>query len=316
MGPSFQGGVITNLALLGGTLAGDNIVSGSFYTAANLPGSLTLLSGASVNWAGGSIQGPVNIAAGASLTLSSNTTKYLWGALTNAGTVTWTGTGNLEVDYASANNQFGLIQNLAGGLWDIQNSTRVYNSAPNEAYFQNAGTVQKSADPGTTTISIPFYNAGSVAALQGTLLFNGGGFIGSAFSAASGATINFNAGAFTYNRPPAITGAGTVEPHRREPHAGQRRHTQPATGRGDHQFGPEFPGWRHHQPGSAGRRPGRKQHRQRQLLHGGKVAREPDPVERGGGELGGRLDSGAGEHSRWRIADPEQQHHEVPYGAP
>ncbi len=95
------------------------------------------------------------------------------------------GERGLEVDYSSANNQFGLIQNLAGGLWDIQNSARLYNSAPNEAYFQNAGTVQKSADPGTTTISIPFYNAGSVAALQGTLLFNGGGFIGSAFSAAS-----------------------------------------------------------------------------------------------------------------------------------
>jgi hypothetical protein len=211
LGPSFQGGTITNLTLLEGTLPGNNVVSGTLYTAATLPGSLTLLSGAAVNWGGGSIQGPVNIAAGASLTLSSNTTKYLWGALTNAGTVTWTGGGNLEVDYSSAYNQFGLIQNLAGALWDIQNSARLYNNAPNGAYFQNAGMVRKSADTGVTTISIPFYNSGNVAGLQGTLLFNGGGIIESTFTADSGATINFNAGTFAYNTPPTITGAGTVE---------------------------------------------------------------------------------------------------------
>ncbi|HWV98604.1 MAG TPA: hypothetical protein VNZ64_02815 [Candidatus Acidoferrum sp.] len=211
LGPAFQGGVITNLTLLGGTLPGNNAVSGTLYTTATLPGSLTVLNGAAVNWAGGSIQGPVNIAPGALLTLSSNNTKYLWGALTNAGTVTWTGGGNLEVDYASPNNQFGFIQNLPGALWDIQNSARLYNSAPNGAYFQNAGMVRKSADAGTTTISIPFYNSGSVTGLQGTLLFNGGGLLESTFTAASGATINFNAGAFTYNTPPMITGPGTVE---------------------------------------------------------------------------------------------------------
>ncbi len=211
LGPNFQGGVITNLTLLGGSLSGNNVVSGTFNTAASLTGSLTLLSGAAVNWSGSSMQGPVSIGAGASLTLSSNSTKFLWGPLTNAGTVTWTGGGNLEVDYSSANNQFGLIQNLAGALWDIQNSARLYNNAPNSAYFQNAGTVQKSADTGTTTISIPFYNSGVLTGQQGGLLFNGSGIIEGTLSAASGATINFNAGAFAYNTPPTITGAGLVE---------------------------------------------------------------------------------------------------------
>ena len=211
LGPAFQGGTITNLNLLAGTLPGNNIVSGIFNTGANLPGSLTVLGGSAVNWSGGSIQGPVNIAAGASLNLTSNATKYLWGALTNAGTVVWTD-GNLEVDYSSENNEFGLIQNLSGALWDIQNSGNLYNyAATNGAYFQNAGTVRKSADTGATTISIPFYNLGSVMGLQGTLQFSGGGILESTFTAASGATINFNAGSFTYNTLPTIAGAGTVE---------------------------------------------------------------------------------------------------------
>ncbi len=79
LGPNFQGGTITNLAMSGGTLNGSNIVSGTLYSGASLTGSLTLLPGAAVNWAGGSIQGPITVPPGAALTLSSNTTKYLWG---------------------------------------------------------------------------------------------------------------------------------------------------------------------------------------------------------------------------------------------
>ncbi len=106
LGPSFQGGAITNLTVVAGTLNGNNTVSGTLYTGANLTGSLTLLNGSSVNWAGGSIQGPVNIPSGGLMILSSNQTKFLWGAMTNAGTVLWTG-GPFEVDYTSS---FGRIR--------------------------------------------------------------------------------------------------------------------------------------------------------------------------------------------------------------
>ena len=210
LAPGFQGGAVTSLSVFGGTLAGNITVTGNFVTAAALTGGLTLLQGANVNWTGGSIQGPVIVSLGAVLTISGNSTKYLWGALTNAGTVTWIGNGGLEVDYSTANNQYGFIQNLAGALWDIQNSTRLYNSAPNSAYFQNAGTLQKSADSGTATISIPLYNSGTVKGLQGTLLFNGGGTMESAFSAAAGAAITFT-GPFVYNTPPVVSGPGLVQ---------------------------------------------------------------------------------------------------------
>ena len=211
LGQNFQGGTITNLTLSAGTLNGNNTVGGTFTSAAALPGSLTLLSGATVNWNGGSIAGPVNIAAGANLNIGGSPQKYLWGPLTNAGTVTWSGSGNFEVDYSSVNNQFGFIQNLAGALWDIQSSQTLYNGSPNGAYFQNAGTVRKSADGNATTISIPFNNSGLVTNLQGTLRFQGGGTIEGTFGAAPGTTINFNAGSFSYNAPPTLTGAGTIQ---------------------------------------------------------------------------------------------------------
>ena len=72
------------------------------------------------NWTGGALTGnALTIATNSTLTISGGATKSLWNALTNAGTVVWSG-GTLEVDYTSAQNQFGYIQNLAGAVWDIQ----------------------------------------------------------------------------------------------------------------------------------------------------------------------------------------------------
>lgn len=211
LGPNFQGGTITNLAMAGGTLNGNNILSGTLYSGAALTGSLTLMPGAAMNWAGGSMQGPVNIPVGASITLSSNTTKYLWGALTNAGTATWGGTGDLEADFSSANGQAGLIVNLAGALWDIQSNNHLQNGAPNGAFFQNAGILRKSAGSGTTTFAIPLFNTGTVNTLQGQLVFTAGGNLDGTFTAGAGSTINFNSGTFTYDTPPTLSGLGTIE---------------------------------------------------------------------------------------------------------
>ena len=210
LAPNFQGGTITNLTLTGGTLGGNLTVSGTFSSAAALSGSLTVLGGATATWNGGSIQGPVTVSAGGTLNISGNSTKFLWNALTNAGTVVWSGNGSLEVDYSTSAGQFGLIQNLPGALWDVQNSQRIYNNAPNGAYFQNAGTLRKSADGNTTQIQIPFNNSGAVTNVQGTLQFTSGGNIEGTFAAPAG-TINFNSGAFTYTAPPVMFGPGTIQ---------------------------------------------------------------------------------------------------------
>src|SRR5438094_9842306 len=70
---------------------------------------------------------------------------------------------------------------MAGALWDIQSDQTVYNDyyyCGAGARFQNAGTVRKSGGTGTTSISIPFNNAGTVEVEEGTLQFNGGGSVG------------------------------------------------------------------------------------------------------------------------------------------
>ncbi len=159
VGPNFQGGTITNLTLDTMTLVSDATVSGV------------------LNWTGGTISGSLTIASTGVLNLGGSNPKALYNALTNAGTVNWAGSGNLIVRNTTCVGVYGLIENLAGALWDIQGDQQMYNDyncGIQNPYFHNAGTLRKSAATGTTTISIPFANAGTVAALQGTLAFYGG----------------------------------------------------------------------------------------------------------------------------------------------
>jgi len=210
LAPNFQGGSITNLTMQGATLTGENVVSGTFNFAGTLPGSLTVLGGGTVNWSAGTALGPLMIASNGVLNISGNTTKIVRSSLTNAGTVTWLGNGNLQVDYSSADSYSGFIENLPGAFWEVQNNQSVVSTFNNGAYFRNAGTVRKSAATGSTTFAIPFFNSGSVIATTGTLNLNGDSVISGSFNAAAGAIISFNSGEFSYGTPPVVTGAGVV----------------------------------------------------------------------------------------------------------
>ncbi len=88
VGPNFQGGAITNLTLVGGAFSGNALVTGSFTNGANLSGNVTVQSGGTFNWTGGSITGVINVAPGGTFILSGNRTKQLYNALTNSGTIT------------------------------------------------------------------------------------------------------------------------------------------------------------------------------------------------------------------------------------
>src|SRR5205085_11740612 len=57
LGPSFQGGTITNLNSPGSALSGNYTVTGTLNLGNGLSGSLHELSGATVNWSGGNITG-------------------------------------------------------------------------------------------------------------------------------------------------------------------------------------------------------------------------------------------------------------------
>ncbi len=192
LGPGFQGGTITDLTLAGSTLLSTNTVTGAF------------------TWSAGTLAGPLNIATNALLTITGSATHYMDNPLTNAGTVVMTNSGGLIVSYSSGAGYFGVIENLPGALWDIQNDQSISPYYLGPAYFHNAGTLLKSGHTGTTTIYVPFNNSGSVTALQGTLDFNGGGTLAGTFTASNAASILFSGGDFTNSVPTTMSGPGVV----------------------------------------------------------------------------------------------------------
>ena len=115
----------------------------------NASSTVTLTSPVTINgqfnWSGGTLSGsPLTIATNGLLTISGTATLFLENSLTNAGTVVMTNTGGLVVSYDSLVNYFGLVENLPGALWDIQNDQTINPNYTGPAYFHNAGTFRKS----------------------------------------------------------------------------------------------------------------------------------------------------------------------------
>ena len=173
LGPNFQGGTITNLTLGGVTVNGDHTVSGTFnWAGATVSGSLLVGAGATVNWSRGTANGPLTVASNGFLSLTGSDNKDLANVLTNAGTVTWRGSGTLRE--LNDNGSFkGGIYNLAGGLFEIQNDSTLSQFGA-FGFFNNAGTLRKSSGAGATAIFVTLTNSGSVSVPQGTLALYGG----------------------------------------------------------------------------------------------------------------------------------------------
>ncbi|HWY78290.1 MAG TPA: hypothetical protein VN281_21925 [Verrucomicrobiae bacterium] len=194
LGPAFQGGTITNLTISGATLAGTNTVSGT------------------LNYSNGVVAGgPLTVAGHGVLNINGSSGLSLESPLTNSGTVTWSGSGSVDVLNNNGLPYAGLIENLGGAVFDIQCDQILENNAGTTAYFHNAGTLRKSAKSGITSFDIPIINSGLVMGLQGTLSFGGGGILAGTFAAATNATINFSGGNFTNSGPVSMIGPGTFE---------------------------------------------------------------------------------------------------------
>ncbi len=211
LSPGFQGGTITNLTLAGGTLSGSNAVTGTL-TCGGFNGPLLVTAGGTVNWITGDANGPLTVASNGTLNLAGSATKYILNPMTNMGLVTWTGSGGLSV-YNNLAGYRGGIWNLAGGVFDIATDVNISCACYGNEFFNNLGTVQKSAGSGTTYVGVTFNNSGTAQALAGTLNFNNGGTIGGVFAAAAGTALNFTSGAFsadaaTINGPGAVSFTG------------------------------------------------------------------------------------------------------------
>src|SRR5882762_2171842 len=116
------------------------------------------------NWSGGGLEGSaLTVASNGVMNLSGNSDKRLYNVLTNGGTVNWADGGRLIVENGACYGYFGGIENLAGGLFDIQNDQTIYDeyNCNSNPFFRNAGTLRKSGGTGTTSINIVFYNSGA-----------------------------------------------------------------------------------------------------------------------------------------------------------
>ena len=119
------------------------------------------------SWSGGTLSGDGKIVIGAGVngTISGSTAKILAVTLENAGHLTYSGSG---LSFGLA-NQSGTIINLAGKTFSLVNDGDIsVNVATAGNGITNAGSLVRYGT-GTTTISIPIANTGSLVIQQGTL---------------------------------------------------------------------------------------------------------------------------------------------------
>jgi hypothetical protein len=192
------------------------------YLSSTLGGSGVVTISNTMDWPAGTMSGSGRtvIASNATLSINYILEHTLVRTLENAGTTTWTGTGNLTI-YGS------VITNCPGALFHVQNSQN-FNFGSNPPRFDNAGTFRKSVSSGTTTVGVPFNNYADMDIQTGTLVLNGNflnngtvtlaagttqqmlsGSASGTFDAPATALVQWTGGTFTLNPGAHLNGAGT-----------------------------------------------------------------------------------------------------------
>ena len=169
-----------------------------------LTGSGSLSLAGRFNWTGGTLGSAGSnlvLTVGGGLTLS-GAGKILYATLVNNGAATWS--GGLVTCYASA-----LFSNTPSGTLDLTADGSAFSQPTGSPSLANAGTLRKSAGTGTTTVSVPCANTGSVQVNSGTLTLTPDDSTGS-FTAAAGTTLALSLSPTAATLAPAasITGAG------------------------------------------------------------------------------------------------------------
>ncbi|MEA2163027.1 MAG: large repetitive protein [Thermoanaerobaculia bacterium] len=140
--------------------------------ALSIGGSLATTAAGVIDWDGASSlagSGSLTITNGGTLNLSGAGTRIVDTAtINNSGTANWSAGNNISIINS------GLINNMAGALFNVTGDQLVYYHccAPGQA-FNNAGTFRKSASTGITTFNgIGFSNSGTIQPRSGTLQIN------------------------------------------------------------------------------------------------------------------------------------------------
>jgi len=183
LGPGFQGGAITNLALDGITLTNTLTVTGTLnVTNSTLTGSFTVTNGGVLNVGSSSTinaNGSLTVTTGGAVNLAGSAYLYMYGPVTNSGTINVTN-GYLYMYNNGTVAAHGGLVNLSGGLINLDGTGgiqgNVYGAGSSYDYFINGGTVTKVTGTGSSSIvSAQGILAGIYNAAAGTIVqFSGG----------------------------------------------------------------------------------------------------------------------------------------------
>ena len=175
------------LDLRGGTISG----SGSLALAGAFP------------WTGGTLEGSGVVNANGGLTLSGFGARFLRERRLNtpAG-ATWSDTGYLALGLGAE------IHNA--GTWLVSGDALLFNGFGGSALFSNTGTFRKSGGSGTSSIQIPFTNAGLLDLVTGALDLAADTTHSGGVTGASGTILQFQSGTHEFNAGSSLTGGLTV----------------------------------------------------------------------------------------------------------
>jgi hypothetical protein len=205
----FAGGctITSTLAVNGGTvmLNGSGPVTPAFLSVSGgtLQGSQAVTVSGPFAWSGGALGSPGSatvVTANGGLTMN-GTLKYLSATLVNNGAGAWSA-GQINC-YGSA-----LFSNTPAATLDLAADGTVMALTGGNGLLANAGALRKTAGAGTTILTLPCANAGTVQINSGALFF------GDSFVQTGGQTL-LNGGNVTFNttaqlRSGTLSGSGTI----------------------------------------------------------------------------------------------------------
>ncbi|MBI3849093.1 MAG: hypothetical protein HY298_02205 [Verrucomicrobia bacterium] len=172
------------LTLNGSGTVGTHGVFTFLNSNSTLIGTNHITLGGILNWGGGTINtnAAVTIATGGQMKIASgaNFAKYLYGCLTNHGTITWQLYGGLRIG--------GVLHNA--GLFDAKADLALYRTG--NGVIINDGVFRKSAGTGTLDCQVPLINNGTVDTQTGQLTLADGSVFnsGCAFIGAGGTRLD------------------------------------------------------------------------------------------------------------------------------
>ena len=182
-------------------------------TGGTLSGTGNITATDSFVWTGGAMTGSgKTVIAGTATGTLLPTYDYLYLARTleNAGQTTLNVSPTGHVFYVGDSAGGGTFSNVAGGTFTLDDSAGIQDTGDYYGYvsaLNNAGTIRHTG-PGTSTVSVPLHNSGSIDVQAGGLVFSGGG----SFSGTSALTgdVGIVGGTYTIVSGASIGGAGRL----------------------------------------------------------------------------------------------------------